>query len=379
MGFENVGIVWTPSSLKEYLQHRKKPSWVDSITLHHTAAPSLAQRKDGLTVQHIKNIQAYYQKDKKTSYGWKKGWTTGPHLFIDEDEVFGMCAFEKKGIHASSFNSRSIGIEVLGYYDRGREDPKSGRGLRCWQNTADTVRVLLDWLNLSANEKTILFHRDDPRTTKSCPGTAVEKDWFLSLLPGEVSPPKPYEKPNVGIKWDKWHFSGERWCVPILDFLVAKGIPKEDVIAKLSSKNKVFYYDGTELEGAFYVGAGKEPKPDNASWASVLEIMEAAKLEVPLPLKPETTVAWDSWHLLNDIWHVPILTFLEAHGVARDQIITNLKLKNGVLHYASTALESSFYVPKGSEPSPDEASWADAATLLNAAGLTTEPPAPLSS
>ena len=74
--------------------------------MHHTAAPSLAQRPRGLTIQHIRNIQNYYQS--------QLGWSSGPHLFIDDDQIFGMSSLERRGIHAVSFNRTHIGIEVLG-------------------------------------------------------------------------------------------------------------------------------------------------------------------------------------------------------------------------------------------------------------------------
>jgi hypothetical protein len=274
MGFENVGKIWTPASLEEYLESRTPPAWATSITMHHTASPSLADRPNGLKIQHIRNIQSYYEE--------KLGWKSGPHLFIDEDEVFGMCDFKAKGVHAKSFNATSIGIEVLGYYDTKKEDPKSGRGLRCWTNAAATARVLLDWLGLKKGNKTVLFHRDDPKTTKTCPGSAVTKDWFLSLIPSTVSEPvnTPQEpaKPDVGVPWKDWHFVGERWCVPILTFLGAKGIPSAEVIGKLKSIDGKLHYDGELIEGAFYVAKGKSPKPDSCSWAPARELLEIAKV-----------------------------------------------------------------------------------------------------
>lgn len=172
MGYENVGRVWTPESLGQYLATIDKPDWCEAITLHHTADPSLADRPKGFTIRHIENIRDYYIN--------KKGWSAGPHLFIDEDQIFGMCDLRKNGVHAISFNSYAIGIEVLGNYDS--EDPKSGRGLACWQTAAAAVRVLLPWLGFDANLETILFHRDDEETDKSCPGTLVEKDWVLALI-----------------------------------------------------------------------------------------------------------------------------------------------------------------------------------------------------
>ena len=104
MSFANVGKVWSSSSFNEYLKTVKKPSWARAVTLHHTAAPSLAQRPTGFTIQHIENIKSYYSQ--------KLGWKKGPHLFTDEDEIFGMTPLTLTGIHAVSFNSYSIGIEV---------------------------------------------------------------------------------------------------------------------------------------------------------------------------------------------------------------------------------------------------------------------------
>lgn len=277
MAFENVGKVWTPASLAEYLAPRARPAWVKSITLHHTAEPSLADRPGGFTVQHIRNIQSYYSRPKSKG---GRGWSSGPHLFVDEDELFGMCDFRFKGIHAASFNSSSIGIEVLGYYDKNREDPTSGRGLRCWTNAAAATKVLLDWLGLKKSNSTILFHREDPQTTKSCPGTAVTKDWFLGLIPGTVPDPvhglQPFDKPDVGIPWNKWHFAGEQWCVPVLEFLVAKGLPSAQVIAALKAKDGKLFYGNELIDGGFYVAKGENPKPDAATWAPARELMEVA-------------------------------------------------------------------------------------------------------
>jgi len=124
-----------------------------------------------------------------------------PRLFLDEDEIFGKCDFRSKGIHAASFNSRSLGIEVLGDYDI--EDPHSGRGLACCKNTAETVRLLLTWLGIKKSKTTILFHRYDPKKTKSSPSKRIDKTWFLDLIPPDIEEPaandSPYGKPDVGI------------------------------------------------------------------------------------------------------------------------------------------------------------------------------------
>jgi hypothetical protein len=171
MGYENVGRVWTPAELKTYLATLTKPVWATSITFHHTGVPTLEQRPRGFLPNHMTNTQSYYEG---------LGWSAGPHLFIDEDQCWGMCDFRQTGVHAKSFNSSSIGIEVLGDYNT--ESPNSGRGQQCWTTATAAGKVLLDWLGLQPSALTVKFHRDDPKTTKTCPGSKVEKDWVIDQI-----------------------------------------------------------------------------------------------------------------------------------------------------------------------------------------------------
>lgn len=267
MGFENVGRVWTVNSFADYLNTLDKPAWCRAVTLHHTGSPSLADRPRGLLIQHMHNLQYFYQNEK--------GWSGGPHLFVDEDEVFGMCDLRSKGVHAVSFNSLAIGIEVLGNYDV--EDPLSGRGLRCWTMAAAAVKALLDWLGLPATEETILFHRDDPATMKKCPGSKVSKQWIVDLIANSQGAQNGSDvsgRPDVGMAWALWDYRGERWCVPVYDFLVAKGVKPAEVAKNLKSVAGEFFYGSELLEGAYYVKANDVIKPDQRTWASAHELMQ---------------------------------------------------------------------------------------------------------
>jgi hypothetical protein len=277
MAFENVGLVWTPESLKEYLSTIIRPDWCRAITLHHTGSPSLTDRPHGFTIRHIENIADFYRNTKK--------WSSGPHLFIDEDQIFGMCDLRKKGIHAISFNHFAIGIEVLGNYDR--ENPLSDRGLACWKNTATTTKVLLDWLKLDVNEETVLFHCEDPNTNKTCPGLKVtreipgnappQKSWVLNLIQAPTPSVSQVEinKPDVGMNWAYWDFRGENWCVPIHNFLTAKGISSGNVIANLKRCHDGEFYYGKELiENAYYVNTNSNLKPNDCTWAPAMELMD---------------------------------------------------------------------------------------------------------
>lgn len=262
MGFENTGRVWTTDGLKEHLAGLDKPDWCNAVTLHHTAAPSLAQRPAGLTAQHLRNIEHFYRVTK--------GWSSAPHLFVDDDQLWGMCSFRKKGVHAVSFNGRAIGIEVLGDYDT--ESPKSGRGLDCWRNAAAATVVLLDWLGLKASPKTVLFHRDDPETDKSCPGKKVTKDWVLDLIESgsAVSPEKAPTKPTPSVQLAKseLRFDGVHWSVPVAVFLTKKGVDQATIAAKLKRSGKFHYYGTEHLEDAHY------DKASETTWAPLRELEE---------------------------------------------------------------------------------------------------------
>lgn len=179
MGFENVGKVWTPAQLRDYLATIQKPAWCRAITLHHTGIPSLEQRPVGFNEQHIRNMASYYRD--------KLGWSAGPHLFIDDDQCWGMTDFRQYGIHAKSYNAFSIGIEVLGNYDV--EPPNVGRGLNCWKTAAAAAKVILEWIGREPLIRdTVYFHRHEPDAGKDCPGKKVLESWAIDMIKAAAKP-----------------------------------------------------------------------------------------------------------------------------------------------------------------------------------------------
>lgn len=172
MGFELTGLSWTADQFKDYVDLVPIGSWAKSVTVHHTYSPDLEDRPNGWKLSHLENLRYYYCN--------VLGWSAGPHMFVDENRAWGLSSLHNKGVHAKSFNSSSIGIEALGNYDE--EDPKTGRGKKVWSLTAIVVAILLKRLHLKPSKETVLFHREDPRSNKTCPGSKVEKEWFLSLV-----------------------------------------------------------------------------------------------------------------------------------------------------------------------------------------------------
>jgi len=274
MGFSNIGKVWTPETLAAYLDGlTPNPRW-KAVCLHHCYKPDLALRPTGFTVQHIINMRDYYKTPKPK---YPNGWSSGPHFYCDDDQIFGMCPPNELGVHAVSFNSYALGIEALGNYGSGAageatDDPKAGRGLAVWTTTAKTTAVLLKWLKLPANPQTVLFHREDPQTTKTCPGTRVSKDWILGLIQNELDGGAPLKTAwtvtvSNGEAFLLVEEHGNRPCVPVYAFLTKEGIPSATVIASLKSKNGVTSYNGQELQGAFL--------KNDSTWAPVRELTNA--------------------------------------------------------------------------------------------------------
>lgn len=173
MSYSLVGKVWDAEAFEDYVKYLDL-SWAKGITMHHTASPSLAQRPSGFTIQHIRNIQDYYQN--------KLGWSRGPHLFVDDDQIFGMSPLTEKSIHAVSFNSTHISVEVLGDYDS--ESPTSGRGLACWQTAVEAVAILQKH---HPNLKEINGHSDDPKSSKTCPGKKVDLNTFRAQVAAKAT------------------------------------------------------------------------------------------------------------------------------------------------------------------------------------------------
>lgn len=251
MSFNNVGKVWTAESFGEYLKTLKKPDWVKRVCLHHCAEPSLAQRPQGFKVQHIENMKSFYQG---------MGWASGPHLFVDEDQIFGMTPLTEKGTHAIPFNRDAIGIEALGNYSKGEEDPKSGRGLQVWLITAQTTKLLLEWLSLPTNEQTVVFHREG-KTSKDCPGAQIDKKWVLSLINQHPIANTPIVPPHEEIKMIKQF-------VYVAETLRKKGYSDADIKKNLRCEGKNFFWLDDHLEYAYYdnkLGATMAPASELAN------------------------------------------------------------------------------------------------------------------
>jgi len=163
-----VGLSYSPEEFDSYCHALSWPSWRPSfITLHNTASPSLGDRPHGLTKQHIKNLEHYYRD--------MMGWSAGPHLFVDDKQIWVFTPLALSGVHSPSWNKSALGVEMLGDFQK--EDFDSGRGLEVQKNAVAAIATLSAVLGLDPD--TMRLHKEDPATTHNCPGKKVHKSKFI--------------------------------------------------------------------------------------------------------------------------------------------------------------------------------------------------------
>jgi N-acetylmuramoyl-L-alanine amidase len=159
-----VGESFSAKDFDAYCQTLQWTAWRPSfITLHNTASPTLAQRPNGLTLQHIKNLEAFYRDEQH--------WSAGPHLFVDDKQIWVFTPLTVSGVHSQSWNQTAFGLEMLGSYDTEAFD--SGRGLKVRKNAVAAMATLSAILGF--DPEGMKLHREDPRTTHACPGKKVKK------------------------------------------------------------------------------------------------------------------------------------------------------------------------------------------------------------
>lgn len=154
---EIVNRKFAADAFPAYVAGLRWTSWhPDFLTLHNTAVPSLAQRPDGFTT--MSGLVNYYKNEK--------GWPAGPHLFIDDRQIWVFTPLTTSGVHSPSWNRVAIGIEMLGDYSR--DSFKAGRGLAVRRNTVVAMAALNRALGFKADA--FRFHVEDRATSHNCPG-----------------------------------------------------------------------------------------------------------------------------------------------------------------------------------------------------------------
>jgi N-acetylmuramoyl-L-alanine amidase len=183
-----VGKVFSDAAgFLSYLQGLKFGAWRPRfVTMHHTGAPDLktwqgwqTRAKPVSDAQWLKNLAGYYGS---------LGWSSGPHFFITPKHYCVLSDPTKRGVHAVSFNATGWGVEVVGDFDR---EKLSGAYLD-W--VADGLAQMHAAAGLKPgpykfNASGLHFHRDDPKTKKTCPGKSIAKGAMIDVIAKMMAAP----------------------------------------------------------------------------------------------------------------------------------------------------------------------------------------------
>lgn len=146
------------------------------ITWHNTAAPSLKQwdaYPEPVKEAWGSNYDHYCRFDQR--------WHSGPHFCATPDKSFVLCEPRADGIHSTCFNRTHFGVETVGDFRLGVDDPTIGHGLFSMTNAANIIAALckrMGWIP----EKVVNFHRVCTRDHHPCPGDLVKSDWAINLV-----------------------------------------------------------------------------------------------------------------------------------------------------------------------------------------------------
>lgn len=168
------------------------------ITWHNSASPSLAQWDSYPTPARKAwgdNYNHYCKFDQR--------WHSGPHFVGAPDESIVLCEPRADGVHCSCNNHIHFGVETIGDFRQGGDDPHSGRGLLSVQASANIIAALCKRMGY-APRQAISFHRECPADHHDCPGAMVTNDWAIGLveerlkqLGGEQPPPASYDLETI--------------------------------------------------------------------------------------------------------------------------------------------------------------------------------------
>ena len=190
-----IGASFSPAGFDQYCHSLTWPQWRPSfVALHNTEIPTLAAQPHGLSKDDILALEHYYRYEAGKKAG--KPWTAGPHLFIDDHQIWVFTPLTVSGVHSPCFNKVALGVEMLGNYDTEAFD--SGRGLAVQTNTIAALATLHAVLGL--DPATLRLHKEDVCSThRHCPGRNVSKTAVIQKVqdllqvrhPGDHLPPPP--------------------------------------------------------------------------------------------------------------------------------------------------------------------------------------------
>jgi hypothetical protein len=145
-----------------YLSTLVPGKWFTKVCVHHTYLPNELTWKGRSSMEGMLRF-----------YVNQKGWDRFPHVFAAADGIWVMNKLTEWGIHANAANDFTIGVEVVGYYDK-----------KTWQDpikqfAVGSIRELQKWGKLDIED--YVFHREYNKS-KTCPGVMITREYVTSEL-----------------------------------------------------------------------------------------------------------------------------------------------------------------------------------------------------
>lgn len=182
----------TTEQLILYCKHFPWNCPINELHVHHTWKPDHSDYNGQNGLKLNENMRQYHLSLKWNDIGQHLTllpdgrWVTGRDFNFNPASIIG-------------WNEGAFAIEMVGNFDTGH-DKFTG-------DQADAMFEFCAWfcefkvLNVDANVK---FHRDNPSAGKTCPGSGIDRAWFMAEL-------------KKKIKGDDQH-----WGQPYYDFLKSK-------------------------------------------------------------------------------------------------------------------------------------------------------------
>ncbi len=184
----------------DHINNLKIARAIKQIHIHNTASPA---HKDFTGNNHLQLQQGmrYYHVNKN---GWQD---IGQHLTLFPDGFFVTGrSFDEDPASIKGWNEGAVCIEMLGHFNVGKDPFKGPQA----ESAFRICGVLMKKFNLTIDG--IKFHRENPLAGNTeCPGTAIDKAWFLSEVAARYESMFPAKNPvNTGQTEEQWKLDGIR-------------------------------------------------------------------------------------------------------------------------------------------------------------------------
>ena len=160
----NTGVVWDPKG----------------VVCHNTGDPDLS------TWAKYSQAQKEHWGDNLNNYYRGMGWHSGPHFAATPEKwSYVLCDMQADGVHDSCRNVNYFGVETVGNFEKGADDPNSVAGKQSFDNAISIIAALCVRFDFDP-DKQIDFHRNCKRDGHACPGSLITDELVIGAVKKKI-------------------------------------------------------------------------------------------------------------------------------------------------------------------------------------------------